>query len=435
MSRAPLTSLHLTNAWHPTSGGVRVVYRALLDFANNTGRPVRLVVPGPRADVEDVGSFGRIYTVAAPRAFAVDRRYRLIMPTRYLLPFVQGVRQILRAEQPDIVDVCDKHSLPYIGGLLKKGWVSGVPRPTLVATSAERFDDAVRLFLGDRPATRTFATWFMRRIYAPMFDYHVANSEYTAEELRTALPAHRQHAVHVSPPALAADAFRSFERGNTRQALLDMAGGRADSKLLVYVGRLSREKHLGLLVDMLAHLHADAACGGPDVRLLVAGDGPERSMLDAARARLGGRLHLLGNLPGGAAVRRLLCSADAFVHPNPREPFGLAPLEAMAVGLPLVAPDRGGILTYADEDTAWLASPSGRALADAVRALLRDAPEASRRAAAGRARAIRFHEARAVPAFFDLLDALHRERLANQAGRVVPMTAGPATQRAAATSR
>ena len=147
----PLKTLHLTNAYHPSSGGVRAVYRTILSTANALGRPARLIVPGAKHGVEEVGAFGRIYYVEAPRAFVVDRRYRLILPTRYLLPFVNGIRQILRHEQPDIVEVCDKHSLHYVAGLLRKGWIGGVGRPTLVATSAERFDDNVRTFIGPQP--------------------------------------------------------------------------------------------------------------------------------------------------------------------------------------------------------------------------------------------------------------------------------------------
>ena len=56
------------------------------------------------------------------------------------------------------------------------------------------------------------------------------------------------------------------------------------------------------------------------------------------------------------ALAGILANADAFIHPNPREPFGIAPLEAMASGLPLVATETGGVTTYASDETAWLAA-------------------------------------------------------------------------------
>ncbi len=430
----PLKTLHLTNAWHPTSGGVRAVYRTMLAAANRLERPMRLVVPGPLHAVEEVGRFGRVYYVRAPHAFAVDSRYRLIMPTRYLLPWVTGLRQILELEQPDIVEICDKYSLPYVAGLLRKRWLPGVSRPTLVGTSAERLDDAVETFLSASGAARRSARWFMRCVYAPMFDYHVANSHYTADELRSVLPAHRQHVVHVSPPGISGDVFRRLPGGDTRQALMELTGGDNRTRLLVYVGRLSREKNLGLLVEMMEQLLAHEAAGGTNFRLLLAGEGPERSMLETARRRLRGHITLLGNLPGGQAVRRLLAGADVFVHPNPREPFGLAPLEAMAAELPVVAPDTGGVLSYADDTTAWLAKPTADAFASAVRAVIEQPVRASMRARVALDRAAAFHEDLVVPRFFSLLDTLHAQRLQAQAAATSDFITGTLTG-GAATSR
>ena len=63
-----------------------------------------------------------------------------------------------------------------------------------------------------------------------------------------------------------------------------------------------------------------------------------------------------------------------FLHPNPREPFGIAPLEAMAAGLALVAPDRGGVTSYANAGNAWLGEPTAEAFARAIRNI-RDHPE------------------------------------------------------------
>ena len=62
-------------------------------------------------------------------------------------------------------------------------------------------------------------------------------------------------------------------------------------------------------------------------------------------------------------------AAEIFIHPNPREPFGIAPLEAMAAVSPLVAPASGGILTYANAENAWLAENTPAALADAVQSV------------------------------------------------------------------
>ena len=58
---------------------------------------------------------------------------------------------------------------------------------------------------------------------------------------------------------------------------------------------------------------------------------------------------------------------EVFVHPNPKEPFGIAPLEAMASGVATVAPNAGGILSYATNENAWLVEPTGEKFAEAIR--------------------------------------------------------------------
>jgi len=55
------------------------------------------------------------------------------------------------------------------------------------------------------------------------------------------------------------------------------------------------------------------------------------------------------------------------VHPNPREPFGIAPLEAMASGTPTLAPNAGGLLAYATNENSWLVEPTAKDFANAVR--------------------------------------------------------------------
>jgi glycosyltransferase involved in cell wall biosynthesis len=65
-------------------------------------------------------------------------------------------------------------------------------------------------------------------------------------------------------------------------------------------------------------------------------------------------------------------NADVFVHPNPKEPFGIAPLEAMASGVATVAPKAGGILSYAADENAWLVEPTAQGFAAAIKQAVND---------------------------------------------------------------
>ena len=107
---------------------------------------MRSSCPASEPSVEEVGPFGRIYTVRAPRAPSFDRRYRLILPAPAICRCVGGpIGRILEREQPDLVEVCDKYSLCYLAALLRRAWLPARPPPVLVGLSCERFDDNWRL--------------------------------------------------------------------------------------------------------------------------------------------------------------------------------------------------------------------------------------------------------------------------------------------------
>jgi hypothetical protein len=118
-----IKTLHITNSYHPASGGIRTFYHALLEAANRHRRFVRLVVPGPETCVEEVGGFGRIYHVAAPRVPILDSRYRWMLPHTYAWRYDSPLRRILAAERPDLVEVCDKFWLLYLSGVLRRQWI------------------------------------------------------------------------------------------------------------------------------------------------------------------------------------------------------------------------------------------------------------------------------------------------------------------------
>jgi len=110
-----------------------------------------------------------------------------------------------------------------------------------------------------------------------------------------------------------------------------------------------------------------------DYRLLIAGAGPQADWLkEQAEALVPGKMIQLGHLDKDT-LSDYYANADVFIHPNPREPFGIAPLEAMASGVPTVAPNSGGILSYATNENAWLVEPTGGAFAAAIREAMDDA--------------------------------------------------------------
>jgi alpha-1,6-mannosyltransferase len=422
-----MKTLHLTNAYHPTSGGIRTFYCALLRSADEQGREMVLVVPGERSQVEAVGRRGRIYTIGAPHALAFDRRYRLLLPHRYLPPIRGELVRVLERERPDLVEISDKYSLPYLAAILRKGGHHRVGRPALVGLSCERFDDNMRAYVSPSAAARAFTRWYIRNIYGPPFDCHIANSEYTAEELRSALYDRAPDFIRVCPMGVDEERFGPEHRSNeVRRHLLSEAGGAPTSVLLLYAGRLSPEKNLGLLIETLRELTRDT---NRDYRLIVAGDGPQATWLrEQSTGSLAGRIVQCGTV-NRETLATYCASCDVFVHPNPREPFGIGPLEAMASGVPVVLPAVGGVLQFANPRNAWLAAPLAAAFADAVRAAASAEPSRLR---AARATARLFRWSRVSQRFFATYDDIHQSITARlkRDSRVLPVGAGPSASAA-----
>ena len=396
-----IKTLHLTNAFHPASGGIRTFYRAMLAAANAERRYMRLVVPAETSSVEEVGDYGRIYHVRAPRSPWVDTRYRLILPQMFLSPRGE-VRRILAMEQPDLVEVCDKYSLCYAAGALRRGWLNGTHRPTIVGLSCERLDDNVAASLSARPVARRFARWYIGSIYTGQFDVHLANSEYTARELREHQVTKHRREVHVVPMGVTVDDLGPWRRSpELREELHPLTGSNSEATLLLYAGRLSPEKNLSLLIDMMSRLDEKT-------RLIVAGDGPSLAALrEDAERRAPGRVLFYGHVGARDTLARLYASCDVFVHPNPREPFGIGPLEAMASGVPLVAPAAGGLLSYANDTNAWLAEPTGEAFARAVRVASQPGPDRDTRLTRARETAAGYTWPNVTRTIFELYDQLH----------------------------
>jgi len=408
-----MKTLHLTNAWHARSGGIATFYRALLDAAERRRQFIRLIVPAEHTTVEDRSEFARIYHIESPAA-PLEGNYRLVMPWHYLL---KGglLPKILNDEQPDVVEVCDKWSLNYFAGLLRRTWSPGIRfRPTVVGLSCERMDINYRVYFGDTAFGRWFCPWYMKWLYFPMFDHHIAISEETAIELNRASRGHvLPRGVWIRPLGVDSRLFHpSRKNSDVRSRLLQRVGGAPDTSLMLYVGRLATEKNLCLLLDTLERLNA----GPHDVRLLMAGDGPLLGELQqAARSRLNGAVEFLGHIGDRGQLADIYANCDVFAHSNPKEPFGIAPLEAMASGLPLVAPVTGGVRHYAGPHNSWLCANDPNAYATAVNEIIGNPTLRESRRGVARATAESFDWTNVADAYLDLYGELHLYRTGQRA--------------------
>ncbi|MFD4900347.1 glycosyltransferase family 4 protein [Streptomyces sp. NPDC058411] len=149
-------------------------------------------------------------------------------------------------------------------------------------------------------------------------------------------------------------------RPGLRDEALRRALAPGGEKIVGYAGRLAPEKHVELLAG---------ACALPGVRVVVVGDGPSEASL---RAALPGAVFL--GRRTGEDLARFFASLDVFVHTGPYETFCQTVQEAMASGVPVVAPAAGGPLDLVAHGSTGLLVPphDAGAVRDAVAALVAD---------------------------------------------------------------
>jgi glycosyltransferase involved in cell wall biosynthesis len=388
-------TVHITNYYHKNSGGISTSYNHLLEYADRHQRPIALIVPGAEDSSETIGEFARIYYVKAKSSPFFDRRYRVIMPWQFMLHGTR-IREILLEEKPDLIEVCDKYLLGMLAAMIRKHNFQKLGRPLLVHFSCERMDDNIAAYVTSGKIGKWLARRMMGNYNAALYDFFIAVSAYVADEYVESISANsnpRRSKLFFNwcwrffRAAKLPLAERIFicSRGGTnpifstgkaseerRRQISDEAGLPRDAKILLYAGRISPEKNIALLLELMERLKNDAST---DYRLLVAGDGPQADWFRAeAEKRVPGRIKLLGHLTDKQRLAELYANCDAFIHPNPREPYGIGPLEAMASGIPVIAPNSGGILTYATQENAWLVEPSASEFAQAVKEALTNAP-------------------------------------------------------------
>ncbi|MGZ4543209.1 MAG: glycosyltransferase [Mycobacteriaceae bacterium] len=356
--------VHVANAYTPLSGGIRTTVHALGRGYRAAGHEFVLVVPGPRADDEDL-PWGRRMTLSALRVPG-SGGYRVLADLR-------RVRAVLDALQPDRLEVSDRLTLRGLGR-----WATAAGVPSMVIAH-ERLDGVLRAF-------SPLGAWGSRLVAdrhnattARCFDRVVTTTRFAAQEFtRIGIPTD-----HV-PLGVDLEQFRPATHPPT--------GG---VPLLVLCSRLSREKRPDLAVEALRVLHR----GGFSARLVIAGSGPLTASLRWRARRL--PVELVGHLADRSSVADLLGAADVVLAPGPVETFGLAALEALACGTPVVSASTSAVAELVEGGAGRSARPEPRALAAAVAELL--AVPAARRRKAARARAELFPWSRTT----DTMLALH----------------------------
>jgi phosphatidylinositol alpha-mannosyltransferase len=330
-------------------GGVQVHVRELATFLLAEGHDVEVLAPVRRRASEPwVRAIGRPVDIPYNASIApIDPR-----PWSWL-----RVRDSLRAFGPDVVHVHE----PFTPSTSM--WATLATRSPVVATfhsGAQRS----KLYDVSAPALRRFARRIRVRVAVSAAAERSASSRIGGS-------------FEIVPNGVDVVRFSNAEPANL-----------GEGTKLLFVGRLDERKGFPTAVRAFARLAADR----PDLRLVVAGDGPERSAVDILSPDARSRVHMLGTVPN-VDLPPFEAACDLYLGTAVGgESFGVVLVEAMAAGLPIVASDIPGYDEVLTDGAEGLLVPprDPGAVAGAVARILDDPRTAGRMAKAGRERASTF---------------------------------------------
>lgn len=239
------------------------------------------------------------------------------------------------------------------------------PAALTYAAPAARWAGVPRLIHTKHGANppRSRADLLVRRALVRMCDAYVAVSKPTADVARR-LDRAPERLVRVIPNGV--DALRYAHDPAQRLAIRNRLGISEDALIIGTVGRLAPEKNQKLLIEAALPLL------GPGAHLVIVGDGPEREALEKAIPdSVRSFVHLVGARDD---IPALLSAFDLFVLSSRTEGLPLVVPEAMAVGLPVIATNVGGLSTVVRQHQTGLLVPSGDkcSLSAAIEMLLHD---------------------------------------------------------------
>ncbi len=329
MKRGAMLIVDVNEFYSPTGGGVRSYLDRKMAILSELGHRQIVIAPGRDDLVEDRPGGARIHYVKSP-VLPFDANYGLFWDAA-------PVHELLDRYQPDVVENC----APWRSSAIVSDWQGSAVRSWFMHNdNMEAYPKRWFARIASEATIERAFGWYDRHMARCLerFDTVVTNGPVLTERLRA-----RGLRVDATMTLGIEREYFSPELRNPalRKALLTQCGLPEDAYLLIGVGRHHPEKRWPTVIDAVRRAGAKLPVGlvllglGPNTRTL------ERHIAESPHVRMFQPIYHRQQLAS------LMASADAYIHGGDSEPFGLVASEALASGLPLVVPNRGGAAAIA----------------------------------------------------------------------------------------
>lgn len=312
---------HIANMYGPKSGGLRTTIDALAEIYSDRGHSVMTIVPGKQAIRRE--KKGRIEIIVPGVKIPFSGGYRVILRTGI-------VRKYLQEFNPEILEISDRTTL------LK---VSRWARSKSIQTNFfahERIDGVLKAFFPNLPGRKILAKVWNQRTFNSV-DRIIATTVYASEEFVSLdSDSSDKSGSKLFKVPLGVDLIQfNLHHGSEKVSEEPEIKGR----YFFACTRLSKEKDPNFLISIAQEIKKQDI----NYQIVVAGDGPLRAALEKEVRDQKLPISFLGFIADKARVAKLMAHAECFFAVGPIETFGLAALESLASGTPVICRDTAAI--------------------------------------------------------------------------------------------
>lgn len=347
---------YFSEVFLPKVDGIVVTLTHLLEYLEQRGH--ESIMFAPKGTVSSYASTKIIHSMSV--------RQPLYPELRVALPVARVEKELLKFK-PDIVHLVNPTSLGIAG--LMAARKHHLPVVASYHTDLPGFARRWKLSFLSEPIYGYYR-WVHNQA-----DLNLTPSEFTLNQLKD--KGFKRLAVWSG----GVDIDRFHPSNANPEMRKRLSGGEPEKPLVIFVSRLSREKRGDWLLPVVKEI--------PNVRLAIVGDGPDRgrleSLFEGTPTVFTGYLH-------GEELATAFASGDIFAFTGAEETYGNVVAEAMASGLPVVAPNSGGVMDLVEPGETGLLynSESREELLECVRKLATDMALSKRMGEAGKEKASQF---------------------------------------------